>query len=162
MTYNACSFTGHRKIEDRHKAGIENMIARAVRYAYELGCRRFFSGGALGFDTLAAKEVIRFRMSHPDCTLGLILPCKNQNERWGDDDCRMYDYILAQADTVEYVSDEYTDSCMRERNGRLAVSCDVLIAYVGRERSGSGQTLRMAKELGIEVYNLFPALEREK
>ena len=61
-----CSFTGHRKIELRHRENIYSMIERAVAYAYREGCRRFYTGGAVGFDTLAARAVINFRISHPD------------------------------------------------------------------------------------------------
>ncbi|MBQ7363485.1 MAG: DUF1273 family protein [Clostridia bacterium] len=162
MTYTACSFTGHRKIEDRHKERIGGLLFRAIRYAYGLGCRDFFCGGALGFDTAAAKEVIRFRMSHPDCRLGLLLPCRDQSSAWREDEIRLYEYILSEADTVLYASDEYTEGCMRERNRRLAEAADVVIAYVGRERSGAGQTVRIAKSLGREVYNLYLALDKEE
>ncbi len=162
MTYSACSFTGHRKIEERHRTKLPELITRAINYAYGLGCRIFYTGGALGFDTLAAKEIIRFRMSHPDCRLGLFLPCRDQSSAWHRDEVRIYEYVLAEADFVTYVEDVYTDGCMQKRNRRLAESCDILIAYVGRERSGGGQTVRMAKALGREVYNLYPTLEREE
>lgn len=157
--YNSCSFTGHRLIEDRHREKISDLVLRGINYAYGKGCREFLTGGALGFDTLAAKEVIRFRMTHPDVRLRLILPCRNQTERWNERDVRVYEYVLASANSVEYVADEYTDGCMRERNRRLAERADILIAYLGRERSGAGQTARLARSLGKEVYNLYTALD---
>ena len=157
---NVCAFTGHRKIEDRHKSGIENLLQRAIAFAYENGCRTFATGGALGFDTMAAKEVIRFRMSHPDVKLTVVLPCKNQSEAWSSSQVNMYEYTLFNADEIEYVSDEYTDKCMKERNQRLANMCDMMVAYVSRPYSGSAQTVRMATALGKAVYNLYPTLEQ--
>ena len=157
---NVCAFTGHRRIEDRHKGRIENLLKRAIAFAYENGCRTFATGGALGFDTLAAKEIIRFRMSHPDVRLAVILPCKNQSASWSTTQVNMYEYTLINADEIEYVSDEYTDVCMKERNRRLADMCDMMVAYVSRPYSGSAQTVRMASAAGKAVYNLYPTLEQ--
>ena len=154
-----CAFTGHRRIEERHKGRIENLLSRAVAYAYECGCRTFVTGGALGFDTLAAKEIIRFRLSHPDVRFLIILPCKNQSDAWSDSQINLYEYTLYNADEVEYVCDEYKDGCMKLRNSRLVECCDMLIAYVSRPYSGAAQTVRMAEKVGKKVYNLFPALD---
>ena len=153
-----CAFTGHRRIEDRHKEKIEDMLLRAINYAYGEGCRIFITGGALGFDTLAAREVIRFKLSHPDVLLRIVLPCKNQSESWSPSQISLYEYTLANADEIEYVSDDYTDSCMRVRNQRLADCCDLMIAYVSRPHSGAAQTVRMADRAGKKVYNIFPSL----
>jgi uncharacterized phage-like protein YoqJ len=154
----SCAFTGHRKIEERHKDNIESLLRRAISYAYSEGCRIFYTGGALGFDTLAAKEVIRFKLSHPDVSLRIILPCRNQSVSWSPSQIHLYEYTLMNADEIEYVTDEYEDGCMRLRNQRLADYCDLLIAYVSRSNSGSAQTARMAERAGKKVYNLYPSL----
>ncbi len=155
----ACSFTGHRAIEPHHKETLGPLLARAIGYAYNEGCRAFYLGGALGFDTFAAQQVLLFRMTHSDVTLNLILPCRDQSDRWGNGSVQMYEYLLSQADTVEYVSDLYTEGCMKARNERLASLCDIMIAYLGHGRSGASQTVRLAKNLGKRVYNLYPTLE---
>lgn len=158
----ACAFTGHRKIENRHKEKIDDLLARAIEFAYSRGCRTFITGGALGFDTLAAKEVIRFRLSHPDVRLIIILPCKNQSESWSEQQVSIYEYTLANADEIEYVADEYTDGCMKERNRRLVDLADMMIAYVMRPYSGAAQTVRMAAKSGKVIYNLYPTLEQNR
>ena len=155
-----CSFTGHRIIKNQHKPKIHELLHRAVEYAYLSGCREFLCGGAIGFDTLAGREVVRFRMSHPDVRLVLILPCLGQDAKWSDAERNAYDHLVNAADEVRYVSEEYTDSCMKERNRILAEEADMLVAYLGRAWSGSAQTVRMATELGKEVYNLYPTLEK--
>jgi hypothetical protein len=38
----------------------------------------------------------------------------------------------------------------------------MLIAYVSNDRSGAAQTLRIAVNSGLEIYNLYPSLEKEK
>ena len=153
-----CAFTGHRRIEERHRNKISDLLVRAINYAYTEGCRCFVTGGALGFDTLAAKEIIRFRMSHPDVIFKIIIPCKNQCESWSDAQISLYEYTLANADEIEYVADDYNDECMRLRNQRLADLCDIMIAYQNRPYSGAAQTVRMATKAGKAVYNLYPSL----
>ena len=157
----ACSFTGHRKIEERHKGKITSLIRRAIDYVYGLGCRKFYTGGAIGFDTLAAKQVILFKMTHPDAELHLILPCKNQSDGWEASQRDVYDYVLSSADTVTVLEDAYTRDCMKRRNEELVRLSDVVVAYLGHARSGSAQTVRLARAAGKIVYNLFPTLEKE-
>ena len=140
-----------------HKIG--DLVSRAIEYAYREGCRDFCVGGALGFDTVAAKSVILFRISHPDTRLLVVAPCRNQADSWSEAQIAMYEYILSSADHVEYVSDDYVDGCMRKRNQRLVDLADMLVAYVSRDYSGAAQTVRMAKSAGKPVYNLYPTLD---
>ena len=153
-------FTGHRVIPAQHALRLPDLLDYAITSLVERGATVFRAGGAVGFDTVAAREVIRFRIDHPDVRLVLLLPCVDQDAMWSDEQRDRYSYVLRSADEVKYVSDAYTDSCMRERNLMLAQSCDILIAYVGRSRSGSAQTVTMAQRLGRTVYNLYPSLER--
>lgn len=155
----ACAFTGHRHIKCEHLNKLSDMLSRAIDYAYSHGCRRFLTGGALGFDTEAAREVLRFRLAHPDVSLSLILPCENQCEHWLRRQIENYDYILASANEVIYISDKYTSTCMKARNRTLAEQADIIIAYVSRTNSGAAQTVRMAEAMGKQVYNIYPALD---
>ncbi len=150
-----CSFTGHRYIPPESQMKLESRLMDAIEYVYREGCRNFYCGGALGFDTVAAKLVIQFKFKHRDVKLIMAIPCRDQDAKWSYAQKNMYEYILSSADEIIFISDEYTDDCMRRRNMYLADVCDVLIAYSGRENSGSAQTMRMAEKLGKTVYNLF-------
>ena len=156
----ACSFTGHRQIKYEHRARISELVARAIDYAYNEGCREFITGGALGFDTVAAREIVKFRLAHHDVRFIILIPCFEQDKKWSDAERRLYEYLLKEANEVIFVSEEYTDTCMKERNRRLAERADILIAYVGRQNSGAAQTVRMAEALGRRVYNLYPSLDK--
>lgn len=150
-----CSFTGHRTIPSSHLAKLDGLLSRAIDYVYAEGCREFYTGGALGFDTMAAKKLLSFKISHGDIKLIVAVPCENQAEKWQRADREMYEYILANADEVVFCSEGYTSDCMKRRNEFLADACDVLIAYSGRASSGSAQTVRMAEARGKTVYNLY-------
>ncbi len=155
----ACSFTGHRRIKKEHLKNLTPLLLRTINYAYDEGCRTFYTGGAIGFDTVAAREVIKFRMTHRDVRLVLCLPCINQDENWSEDQKFSYSHVLSSADEVIYARDDYTEGCMRERNFLLASKCDIMICYVGKDRSGSSQTMRMADSMGKEILNIYPVLE---
>ena len=90
----SCSFTGHRQIKKEHIKSLPELVLRAINYAYNNGCRRFIAGGALGFDTVAAREVIRFRMSHPEVSLVLFLPCIAQDSKWKPQQKRLYEVFF--------------------------------------------------------------------
>ena len=154
-----CSFTGHRQIPEAHSRALTDLVARAIAYAYENGCRNFYTGGALGFDTLCAREIIRFRLTHRDARLVLVIPCKNQADRWSERQVSAYEYTLAEANEIIYTSEEYSADCMKKRNAFLAENCDIMIAYLGKARSGASQTVNMAKRLGKQVFNLYQAAE---
>ena len=159
--YLACAFTGHRKIADAHIGNIDGLVFRAIEYMYKEGVRYFYAGGAQGFDTVAARQVILFKLTHPDVSLHLILPCQNQTDGWTKETRDMYDFVLCGADSVEYLEDSYTDGCMRRRNQRLVDLADYLVAYVNRTNSGSAQTVRMAQAKSIKVFNLYKSLDEQ-
>ena len=161
MLGRVCAFTGHRTIKKEHIKPLGSLLLRAINFAYNSGCRTFLTGGAVGFDTEAARAVVNFRISHPDVRLVSILPCVNQDERWSMSDKNNYYYLLGASDEVVYLYDEYVDGCLKERNLRLATDCDILIAYVSRTNSGAAQTVRMAEKQNKEIYNLYPTVERE-
>lgn len=162
MEYTSCAFTGHRHINPKHEKKIADVVLRGIAYAYSKGCRKFLAGGAVGFDTVAAREVIRFKISHGDLSFVLVLPCQNQSERWSHSQKEMYNYVLSCADEVIYISEEYTPSCMKERNRYLADHSDILLSYVSRSNSGAAQTVRMARGKCKEIYNLYFAFEKEQ
>lgn len=161
-TFASCSFTGHRVIKAEHISRLPNLVYRAIDYAYSHGCREFLCGGAIGFDTVAAREVIRFRLSHHDVRLVMMLPCVDQDVRWSPRQREAYYHVISSADEVIYISECYNDYCIKERNRRLAERADLVIAYLSRRDSGAGQTVAMATRLGKKIYNLYPALEKEK
>jgi uncharacterized phage-like protein YoqJ len=145
-------FTGHRYINrDLDVAELE----RAVTELINSGCDTFICGGALGFDTVAARLIIRLRERYPHIKLCLYLPCNNQDARWSSGDREEYREILEAADYVDMPPAPYYDGCMRERNYRMVDDSSVCICYLSADmKSGTAQTVRYANKMGLTVINV--------
>jgi len=118
------------------------------------GVTRFLNGAAIGFDTIAAFMVLSQRETDPRIKLVIVQPCRNQDAKWCDEDKQAYKRLLNTADEVICLSERYYDGCMAVRNQYLVEHSDICVAYMKRERSGAGQTTRLARARGLEVINL--------
>lgn len=154
MREQTCCFTGHRQLPPEARAEIVNRLERVIAALYERGIRYYGAGGALGFDALAARTVIRLRESCPDMKLILVLPCLTQTRGWRLEDVTEYERIKAQADKVVYTSHQYTRGCMHRRNRHLVDNSGVCVCYLTRESGGTAYTVRYAEKQGLEVINI--------
>ena len=151
----ACCFTGHRLIKitpdliQRLKNTIEDMIKKGVT--------DFYNGGACGWDLLCAETVIDLKAKQSNIKLHLLLPCppEEQIKGWNKAQIARYNNILQIADSVMVISEHYSKDCMKQRNKMLVECSDCCICYCSNPRSGTGQTIRFAKEKGIGIINLF-------
>lgn len=150
----ACCFTGHRVIPQKHLHRLIRYLDQAVAGCLSLGVTTFRSGGALGFDTLAAQAVVRARHVHPQARLELILPCRDQSAGWRPEQADALEALKTQADAVSYCFEQYMPGCMQARNRRLVEGSCRVIAYCTRARGGTVQTLTYAIERGLPVLNL--------
>ena len=147
-----CCFTGHRLIAAADRPLLRPRLREEILLCYGRGVRNFGTGGALGFDMLAAEEVLSLRESEcPDARLILVLPCRNQADRWSAADREHYAAILAAADKVVYTSDAYFNGCMQKRNRHLVDCSGHCIAYLTHDFGGTAYTVRYAMESGLSV-----------
>ena len=154
MRLQTACFTGHREIPVEEQSNILHKTAEAVMQLYNRGYRTFCAGGALGFDTLAARAVIALREKHPDMRLHLILPCPEQAARWSAPDRVLYETIKREADEVTYTSDSYTRYCMHVRNRRLVDESSACICYLKRQTGGTAYTVNYAEEKGLQIIRV--------
>ena len=155
---SAC-FTGHRKMKDDEGEISEKLYSLIERLYDEESISDFYAGGAVGFDTVAAKCVLKLRENHKYVKLHLILPCSNEEQTRNLTASQKNEFndILKRADSVEYTSPHYYRGCMSSRNKRL-VECaeDCCICYYDSTiKSGTAQTVELAKKKGLKIYNLF-------
>lgn len=149
-----CCFTGHRKIPQAELPILKGKLRAAVEDAIRRGYRYFGAGGALGFDTLAAQTVQHLKPIYPQIRLILVLPCESQTRGWSQADVETYMKLKQAADKVVYTSKDYYNGCMQKRNRHLVEHSSLCICYMKDEHSGTGYTVRFAKEKDRRVINL--------
>ena len=155
MKNQTCCFTGHRIIPLVERESVMRALENAVTESIENGYRYFGSGGALGFDTMAALTVLKLKKQYPQIKLILVLPCENQTRNWKAADIEKYEYIKSQADKVVKTSIEYTPGCMHKRNRHLVDNSSLCICYLKKPSGGTAYTVNYAKDNGLKVINLF-------
>lgn len=154
--YRTVCFTGHRGLSELEKRDALDKLDRVVRFLVtERGSITFRTGGALGFDTMAAYTVLGYRLLYPQIKLELYLPCPNQTRNWGKDDIDSYNYIKQRADVVKVVSPVYFSGCMHVRNRTLVNGSDVCVAYCRGGSCGTSYTVDYAQKQYVEVINLY-------
>ena len=161
MEIKVCCFTGHRTLSDTEYEELVPVIDRYLLAMCEAGCTEFRTGGALGFDTLAAQRVLALREQHPQCKLHLILPCRGQESSWALQHRVLYRKICERADRVSCLHEIYEKGCMYERNRALVDGCDVVIAYLKQEKGGTAYTCRYAKKQGVRIINVARTIEQQ-
>ncbi|MGN1411723.1 MAG: SLOG family protein [Oscillospiraceae bacterium] len=150
----SCCFTGHRYIKENQE--LLNRLKISIEECIHNGITDFYSGGAIGWDTLCSKIMLQLKEKYPHIKLHLILPCNKENQTlyWSKSQVLEYENILKMADTIQYTSNHYYDGCMKVRNARLVEVADLCICYYNHNcRSGTAQTVRMALKKGIPVIN---------
>lgn len=150
----ACCFTGHRSIPFAHRPKLRELLFVAVRELYERGCREFLSGGALGFDILAAEVVLNFKKNCPDARLIMVLPCRDQDKMWNNADKIRYKRVLDAADEAVFLCETYCTGCMHLRNKNLVENSRFCIAYYSHRGGGTEYTVKYAREKELEIINL--------
>ena len=165
MLDKSCAFTGHRPHKlpwrynevDSRCIALKTALREQIKALVESGMADFYSGGADGVDCWASLIVLELRKKNPVLKLHLILPHEGQADRWSEPAQERYHWILEQADSVEYVSHEYYEGCMLDRNHRLVEAAEVLLAvYNGERRGGTAATVRYAQKRGKKIIILDP------
>ncbi len=148
-----CCFTGHRQIEPEVMEAVYRELDRVVDILIRSGVRNFRTGGALGFDTLAALTVLDRRREDPSLRLELCIPCADQPKGWKDEDKALYEYIKSQADKVTVLRDKFIKGCMHERNRYMVKGSHYCVAYCVR-KGGTAYTVDYAQKNGVKVIDL--------
>ena len=149
-----CCFTGHRLIPHTAHQKLQAALDETIEILIGRGYDTFVSGGALGFDMLAAETVLRLKNKYPHVRLVMALPCRNQQAKWKLAEQQRYNSILERADDCIFLSDGYYRGCMHVRNRYMVNNSSICIAYLTREDGGTAYTVRYAEECGVDTANL--------
>ncbi|MBQ9757444.1 MAG: DUF1273 family protein [Clostridia bacterium] len=154
-----CCFSGHRSLPAEYENKIRCTLEKVVCHIAGIGYTEFISGGALGFDLLAAEVIIEKKKSIPQLKLIMALPCRDQNMKWSEADKRRYEKVLSCADEIIYVTEKYCTGCMHLRNKFMVENSSMCIAYKTRRNGGTSHTVDYAKEKGLGIINISEVLE---
>ncbi len=149
-----CSFTGHRLIPNNKIRLIKSQLKETVKDLIDKGYTAFCSGGAIGFDMLAAETVLSLKRKNPQIQLFLILPCRGQDRYWTLKQKLAFQKMINRADRVIFTGDAYERGCMHVRNRYLVDHASVLVAYLEKDSGGTKFTVDYAKKNLVPVIRL--------
>lgn len=149
-----CFFTGHRQIDPLRMPSLLASLQVVLDELIADGITLFRSGGALGFDTLAAMAVLDQQRRLPEIRLELVLPCGDQTKGWSRANQEIHQGLIKRADRVICLHEYYVPGCMQERNRHLVRDSDIGVAFCLSDQGGSAYTVGYAKKQGIRVINL--------
>lgn len=154
-TEKVCCFTGHRVIPEEDYTPLFIILDKLINNCLNAGYTTFRVGGAMGFDMEVEELLLRKRHEEGrSLRLELVLPCRDQADRWSASNKRRYKKILREADSIEYICDRYEDGCMQKRNRVMVDGSAMCISYCTSERSGTYGTVRYAKSQGLQHIEL--------
>lgn len=152
---SACCFTGHRSVPTDKTEELRRRVAEGIRYLRDnMSITTYYAGGALGFDSLEAEAVIEQKKSQPDIRLVIVIPCRDQADRWSAADKARYDRINGSADEVICLAERYYRGCMHQRNRYMVDHSRACICYLTEQTGGTAYTVQYARAHGLQIFNL--------
>ena len=100
MSGLVCAFTGHRDIPAKDFAAVRDFTKKTVDLLIARGVTEFITGGAAGYDMLAAEIVIEAK-KYASVKLVVAVPCKGQERYYSRCDKERYRCIIEMADDIE-------------------------------------------------------------
>ncbi len=151
-----CCFTGHRKCTTLSQKEITTKLeSKLVELIENESFTDFRTGGAKGFDSLAAIAVLNLKKKYPNIKLHLLLPCKGQERYFSPIEKKLYYFTLENADSVTYIQERYSEGVMFARNRALVDGADLCIAYLEKLEGGTYQTVNYARKSRVNTINLL-------
>lgn len=154
-------FTGHRpeKLPDGGDASstavkiIKSMLYDEILNAMNDGYDTFITGMQRGVDLWAGEAVLSFA-AEAKLHLVAALPYRDIGKSYKNADKWAYGRIIYHAERIVIISDAYTPTCMSERNRYMVENSSRIIGVISNDRSGTGQTMRYAKKLGLDIRGI--------
>lgn len=157
MCEKTCCFIGPQILPVQKMRHILLHLNKEIETLIDAGVTTFISGGAQGFDQIAASLVAAKKEMGHHIFLVLALPYPNQHKSWQVRAKELYEYLLETADEVHYISETCTNNCMRERNHYMVEHSAYCICALLPGKNGAEQTVRYAKQKNLHIVNVAKA-----
>lgn len=136
----------------RFKEDLKNTFIGAVNY----GLKTFLTGMAEGFDMIGAEVLLELKKQIKGIKIIAVIPCKGQEKYWSDEQQKRYHKIIKKCDDYVILSETYTKTCMNDRNKFMVEHSSIVIACYNGVPSGTGNTIKFAKEKGCKIKIINP------
>ena len=157
MRTKTCCFTGHRDVPATDVQAIIRNIEQKVRELVTAGYLYFGVGGAIGFDTIAAKTLIRLRQQEfPQIKVILVCPFDGFTSCWSVDQQRTYDDLLPCYDKVVIGTEKPCKEAYLSRDRHLVDWSSYCVCYLTKGSGGTAYTVDYAKKRGLQIHNVAP------
>ena len=154
LRQRTCCFTGHREIREKDLPGILERTEQVVRRLIEKDVAFFGVGGAVGYDTEAAKLLFRLRATdYQHIKVILVYPFEGFTGRWSDAQRAEYSRLLPRYDKTVCVAQRASREAYLERDRHLVDSSAYCITYCTHNSGGTAYTVRYAHQQGVTVFN---------
>ena len=147
-------FTGHRDLSPEQTEQTANKLRETIDSLIALGATDFYAGGALGFDTLAARAVLARKNSGANIKLHLLLPFPGQEKSWSQANRTAYRSIMDMADSKEFFHEKYVPGVYHLRDRAIVENSEIIVAFLSKESGGTAYTVSLAQKLGRNIINL--------
>ena len=111
---------------------------------------------ALGTDIWAAEIVNELKRTHSGIKLIAAIPCQGQEQGWSEEYKGRYAAIRAVVDEEVVLHEQYTRSCMQDRNRYMVDRSAYMIAVFNGEKGGTKSTVEYAHSKGLEITIIDP------
>ncbi|MDD6478506.1 MAG: SLOG family protein [Oscillospiraceae bacterium] len=163
--FKSCCFTGYRPqkfpfaLERSSKDYIrfENKLVDAIFSLPKENCYRFYTGGAMGFDIIAAEIVLMLRDAprvNTAIELYCVVPFIKQADNFDEEWRQRYENVLNKADKVILISDNYYPGCYQKRNEFMVDNSDFVVTWYDGAAGGTRNTLNYATKKQKRIINL--------
>ena len=159
-----CAFTGYRPSKmpwgynesDARCAEFRFRLREALEYLIGQGYTDFMSGGALGFDQMAARIVLSLREKYPWVRLIMVIPFDGQADKWSQEQRGRWLEIIKASDRVIHLSHSYDKGVFFRRNHYMVDHADLLLAAYDGQPGGTAGTVAYARRHGVRVVRIPP------
>ena len=143
MNDKICSFSGHRAIPPGAEPQLRLLLRRRIAALASEGCTGFLCGGAVGFDTLAAEEVLAER---------IVVKLREPNARFyiGEGKAREVKDLAERLDADVIVFDDYLT---------LEILGNVMTPLYDEKKVPREEGAFIAQTAGEPIRVLFPILQ---
>lgn len=134
----------------------QSLLKRTLQKLIAEGYNYFICDGTNGANLDFAEEVLFLRdFEFPHIKLEVAIPCRNQDNTWNNSDKKRYQEIIELADEVLLISEEVTESCLRECNEYIINKSNIVLAFLNEKGNSQAHTFfAYAKQKNIKTILL--------